>query len=113
MVHVLPDDGNRYELIDGELLVSPAPSIPHQRALIELVGLLRPYARDAGIELLLAPVAILFSPRREVQRNLVGWELQSDRSVPDFREPGNLWLAVETTSPSTVRTDRHRKRVLY
>ena len=31
MVHALPDDGNRYELLDGELLVSPTPSLLHQR----------------------------------------------------------------------------------
>ncbi len=32
MLHAIPDDGNRYELLDGELLVSAAPSLPHQRA---------------------------------------------------------------------------------
>lgn len=36
MVHALPDDGNRHEVIDGELFVSPAPSMLHQRALARL-----------------------------------------------------------------------------
>ena len=41
MVRELPDDGNRYEVINGELLVSAAPSLLHQRTLRDLVALLR------------------------------------------------------------------------
>ena len=45
MVRALPDDSNRYEVIDGELFVTPAPSIAHQRAVIELALLVAPYVR--------------------------------------------------------------------
>ena len=113
MVHALPDDGNRYEVIDGELFVTPAPSIVHQRALAVLFRLLDPYARSVGLELLFAPVAVLFSDRTEVQPDLVAWPLREDGSVPDFRIPGQPTLAVETLSPTTARVDRHRKRELY
>ena len=46
MVRALPDDGNRYEVVDGELFVTPAPSLIHQRAILELAYLLGPYLRD-------------------------------------------------------------------
>ena len=39
----LPDDGNRYETVHGELLVTPAPGAPHQRAVKNLVLRLGPY----------------------------------------------------------------------
>src|SRR5262245_22713503 len=109
MVHALPDDGNRYEVIDGELLVSPAPSLTHQRALGLLYHLLLPYAESVGLELLFAPFGILFSSRTEVQPDIVGFRLQ-DGSVPDFSEPGRLVLAVEALSPSTMRADYYKKR---
>jgi hypothetical protein len=46
MVRALPEDGNRYEVLDGELLVTPAPSLMHQRALRLLFELLAPYPRS-------------------------------------------------------------------
>jgi Uma2 family endonuclease len=113
MVHALPDDGNRYEVIDGELFVNPAPSVGHQRALGVMYLLLAPYAESVGLELLFAPVAILFSPRTEVQPDLVAWPRLDDGSVPDFREAGQLTLAVEALSPTTARADRHKKRQLF
>ena len=51
----LPDDGNRYEAIDGRLFVTPAPNDVHQRAVRELTLLLTPYARALGLDLLFAP----------------------------------------------------------
>ena len=113
MVHALPEDGKRYEVIDGELLVSPAPSLTHQRALRILMLLLAPYAESVGLELLFAPFAILFSPRTEVQPEIVGFHLQENGNAPDFSEPGRLVLAVEALSPSTMRADCYKKRPLF
>ena len=45
MVRALPEDGNRYEVIDGELFVTPAPSVFHQRAVVELLYLVGPYVK--------------------------------------------------------------------
>ena len=113
MVHALPDDGNRYEVIDGELLVTPAPTLPHQRASAKLYLLLASYAESVGLELLYAPFAVTFSVRREVQPDLAAWPIPYHQSTPSFVELGSLALAVEILSPSTARTDRHKKRHLY
>ena len=53
----MPDDGRRYELIDGELLVSPAPGWAHQEAVMALSILLR-QACPAGLRVLPAPFAV-------------------------------------------------------
>jgi hypothetical protein len=53
MVRALPDDGHRYELISGELVVTPAPRAVHQVAISELEALLRRPAQDRGAHLLL------------------------------------------------------------
>ena len=57
MVRALPDDGNRYEVVGGELFVTPAATWTHQRAVSELLVLLVPYLRqhtagDAIVEVL-------------------------------------------------------------
>jgi Uma2 family endonuclease len=49
-----PDDGRRYELVDGVLIVSPAPAIPHQMVLLDLAIQLRSACPD-GIEVLPGP----------------------------------------------------------
>jgi Uma2 family endonuclease len=113
MVHELPDDGNRYEVIDGELLVSPAPSFLHQRAILQLYRILFPYVASIGQEALLAPAAVRFSKRREVQPDLLVLPLKDGRPVERFEDVGVLTLAVEALSPSSIRADRYLKRQLY
>ena len=114
MLDTLPDDGNRYEVIDGELFVTPAPSHVHQRAVLELLLLLGAYVELVGLELLMAPVAITFSARREVQPDvLVMPRLPNGKRAKHFRDVGRLVLSVEVLSPSTERTDRTKKRRVY
>jgi Uma2 family endonuclease len=114
MLHALPDDGNRYEVIEGELFVSPAPALVHQRASRELVRRLLPYLDAVGdLELLYAPAAVTWSPRTEVQPDILVLPLLAARPSEHFEDVGVLELAVEILSPSTARADRYRKRALY
>ena len=113
MVKALPDDGNRYEVIDGELLVSPAPSLLHQSAVGKLYLLLAPYADAVGLDAVFAPAAVTFSARREVQPDLFVLPRNAGRPATRFEDVGQLMLAVEVLSPHSARTDRHRKRALY
>jgi len=72
MVRALPDDGNRYEVIDGELFVTPAPSVAHQRAVLELAYFVGPYVRAHRIgEALISPAdVIVYGPRKFVEPDL-------------------------------------------
>ena len=114
MLDTLPDDGSRYEVVDGELLVSPAQWMLHQRALMELFLLLRPFVdRLGGLELFVAPTAVRFSHVREVQPDLFVIPRVPGRPVNRFEDVGELALAVEIFSPSTARADRYTKRRLF
>jgi Uma2 family endonuclease len=110
----LPDDGNRYEVIDGELFVTPAPGDEHQDAALFLARLMADYATAAGLHVRLAPTAVRFSQQREVQPDLVVIpRIAGAKKPPSFKNVGRLELAVEILSPSTARVDRGRKRALY
>lgn len=114
MLADIPEDGNRYEVIDGELFVSPAPTNAHQIAVTRLLMLIAPYAVRVGLEPLVAPTAIRFSERTEVQPDvLVVPALPRGKALLELRHTNKLLLAVEILSPSSIRTDRFRKRRLY
>lgn len=114
MVHALPDDGNRYELIDGELLVSPSPAYAHQRVIARLYTLLEAYLRPLGrMEVLFAPAAITFSVRRELQPDLFVLPIPEVGKARTFADVGRLLVAVEVLSPSTARHDRVTKRRVF
>ncbi|HSQ33253.1 MAG TPA: Uma2 family endonuclease [Gemmatimonadaceae bacterium] len=114
LARALPDDGNRYEVLDGELFVTPAPARLHQRALLELYDRLKPYVSRHGLgELLLSPADIEFSPKRLVQPDLFLIPEESGGRGKTWRDVKSLLLAVEALSPTTARADRIRKRRIY
>ena len=59
----IPDDGRRYEIVDGVLLVTPSPAFVHQRAVVRLSDLLLEYADSVGLDLMTAPADVAFSKR--------------------------------------------------
>ncbi|MGQ0648440.1 MAG: Uma2 family endonuclease [Gemmatimonadaceae bacterium] len=113
LLHELPDDGNRYEILNGVLLVSPAPVWRHQRAIRELFVLLAPYVAGLGLEVLMAPAAVTWSRHTELQPDLLVVPLVNGRPAERFEDVGVLELAVEVLSPSSLRTDRFTKRREY
>ena len=111
MVRALPDDGNRYEVVDGELLVTPAPTRPHQRAVGLLYSALDQYVRTLGIgEALTSPADIELDPHGMVQPDVFVEGLVEGRPPRDWNVGAPLLLAVEVLSPSTARADRTVKR---
>lgn len=110
----LPDDGNRYEVLDGELFVTPAPSRLHQRALQFLNRMLDPYILEHGLgELLFSPADIEFSDDRLVQPDLFVTREAVASRADTWRDIRGLVLAVEVLSPSTARADRNVKSRIY
>ena len=111
---LLPDDGNRYEIVDGELLVTPAPTWTHQGAAGALYRLISAYAEPLGLFCLIAPADVAFSRRTVVEPDVFVVPRRDDGALPrDFREAGRLMLAVEILSPSSARADRFVKRAAY
>ncbi|HEX4935429.1 MAG TPA: Uma2 family endonuclease, partial [Gemmatimonadaceae bacterium] len=102
----LRDDGNRYEVVDGELLVTPAPTWLHQHAAMELALLVRPFAERCGLDCLVAPAEVTFSPRRSVEPDLFVVPRVEGRRAWCFDDVRRLLLAVEILSPSSARADR-------
>ena len=74
---------------------------------------MRAYVIAASMQILVAPSAVRFSPRREVQPDLLVRPLVNGKRARSFREVARLELAVEILSPSTTRADRYQKRELY
>jgi Uma2 family endonuclease len=114
LARALPDDGNRYEVLDGELFVTPAPALLHQRALLELYDRLKPYVTQHKFgEVLLSPADIEFSPKRLLQPDLFVLPEEPGTRHKTWRDVKSLLLAVEALSPSTARADRIKKRRIY
>ncbi len=114
MLETLPDDGNRYEILDGELYVTPAPAWRHQEVLWNLVGLLHPYLTEHRIGYgLSAPADVVFDRRNVLEPDLFVAPLVEGRKPASYADAGKLLLAVEVLSPSTHRTDRTKKRAIY
>ena len=114
-VQQLPDDGNRYEAIDGELCVTSAPSLRHQRILMRLTLALHNLLVEPGHgELFFAPTGVEFPATEEgVQPDLLFVSNQRRGILADQWIRGAPDLVVEILSPTTAHRDRGVKRKLY
>jgi Uma2 family endonuclease len=111
-LHSLPDDGNTYELVRGELFVTPPPAVSHEQIVARLTRILVPFvaAHDIGD---------VYYPRAVVQ--FQGSQVEPDLMVrPPHPDPDGGWaawpapfLVIEIISPSTRRRDHEQKKSLY
>ncbi len=112
-VRALPEDGNRYELIGGELVVTPAPGRPHQAAVTAFLVRIFPYLRAAHTATAYVSPADLGHGDREILQPDI-FVLPAGAGTPGaWPEISALLLAVEILSPSTARHDRYLKRLRY
>jgi Uma2 family endonuclease len=105
----------RYELVDGELLVTPGPGPFHQRAVVELIVALNAYLRVEPVGYVLtSPSDVELEPEFITQPDIFVVPMAEWRRIARDGPPiHELLLAIEVLSPSSSRHDRVRKRPLY
>lgn len=110
----MPHDGNRYEVVDGELKVTPSPTTSHQFASGRLHRILDRWAEQAGGLVFYAPLTVHLSDENVVEPDLM-W-ISKDR-IREIVTPkiirGSPDLLIEIASPSTRRWDRVKKLRVY
>ena len=110
----MPDDGNRYELIEGELIVTRAPGITHQEVLGNLFFVLKSYARETHSGVVISTPGVIFDEYNSVIPDIVLLtNEQRERAGPHIHEAPEL--AVEIVSPGreNARRDRVVKLQVY
>lgn len=106
-----PDDGCRYELLDGALLVTPAPKLRHQAVVGELYECLQAYVRLHGLgRSVVAPLDVIVADDTVLQPDVVVVARRTHPRRDDDPTVPELLLAIEVLSPSSRENDLHRKR---
>ena len=114
LVRALPDDGKRYELVSGELVVTPAPAPLHQSILAALFDRMSPYLRSTGAgRIRWSPADLAFGEEEVLQPDLFVLPASLPEAIRQWSDVTALLLAVEVLSPSTARYDRIVKRRRY
>lgn len=104
----MPDDGRRYELLDGALIVSPRPTNPHQEVAMELAVQLR-RACPGDLRVIPEP-AVQISSTIEFAPDIVVIQREHVHAAKCTQPP---LLVVEIRSPSTALIDLGRKKAAY
>jgi Uma2 family endonuclease len=111
---LLPDDGKRYEIIDGELFVTPSPRRSHQRVVTELSRVLGNYTERTGCgEVYVAPFDVVFSLFDVVEPDILYVSKEHAAVITEKNVQGAPDLVVEVLSETTSDRDRSVKRKLY
>lgn len=104
----------RYELVDGELLVTAAPRLAHQEAVAVLLVMLRGYLENESVgNALMSPSDVELEPEFLSQPDLFVIPMDEWQRVRQQRIVRRLSLAVEVLSPSSAGHDRVKKRPAY
>lgn len=112
MLDDFPDDGNRYELLEGMLLVTPAPSLTHQIIATRLAHILMTALADGPKAHVVAVGALQRGENTQLQPDVLVFPASFPPDT-DWRTIQGWWLAIEVMSPSSRVYDRVVKRDAY
>lgn len=102
-----PDDGNRYEIFEGELIVTPSPALKHQNAVFNLTLLLGQYIKTHKLGTMLsAPIDVYFDAETVFKPDLLFVSDERSHILEEQRINGAPDLIIEILSPATEDQDR-------
>jgi Uma2 family endonuclease len=107
-----PDDGNRYELLDGMLLVTSAPAASHQIVASRVQAFLSEGVQRPGHAYVVGPGAVVRLPGTQLEPDILVYPTRFSPDT-DWRKLTEHWLAVEVLSQSSRMYDREFKRDAY
>lgn len=111
-LEAMPEDGNRYEVIDGELYVSSAPGFLHQTVLTNIVGAFLDYLREHPIGRIVPGVGVIFDDYDCVIPDLVFATHERMRKTPvggRFQAAPEIVIEILSPGPSNARRDPSRQ----
>jgi Uma2 family endonuclease len=110
----LPDDGQRYEILNGVLYMAPSPNGKHQDVAGEIFFYLRNHVKVNGLGLVrLAPFDVKLTPDDVVQPDVFVVLNEPSSRIAEKHIEGAPDLVIEIASPSTATYDRHNKLLAY
>ena len=109
-LYTTPDDGNRYEILDSALVMTPAPNRAHQRAVHRLAVLLDGPACELGYEVFTAPFAWRIGPGQVPEPDVL---VAAPAATTERAVEGPPALVIEVLSPTGQARDLYEKRRVY
>jgi Uma2 family endonuclease len=110
---LLPDDGKRYEVLEGVLTVAPAPNFRHQDIIWQLGPMLRAFVSAHNLGIVVgAPIHVILALDTIVQPDIL-FIAKENVGMIDDRIHGAPDLCIEVLSPSTALNDRYAKKEIY
>jgi len=110
----LPDDGKRYELINGELVMTPAPNTMHQTVALNLEDSLRSFLRKNKTgKMFHAPYDVILSKKNVVQPDILYISAERAGIITEKNVDGPPDLIIEILSPATAYYDLLEKKEIY
>lgn len=112
--YLLLDDNVRYEIIQGDLLMIPAPNLAHQRISRELGFALCQYLKDKELgEIFYAPIDVVFDSENILQPDIVVVLRDNEEILKEKAIVGAPDVVIEIISPTSITRDRNEKHKLY
>jgi Uma2 family endonuclease len=107
-----PDDGQRYELLDGHLLVTPSPGMDHQLVSFQLARALADGLKSVAGLRVVGPGVVVREPDTQLQPDVMVFRAATPATA-SWKDVKEVWLAAEVLSPSSRIYDREFKRDAY